>query len=129
MAPIFLTFYIFYCDIIQWFEEKLLETNIKFRDILKEKSEQSIEKLDRLDDRITALGQHFEKEKATILEQIKERGEELAMMLYKFKVSLLALFIYSCFVFRLSHDICGNMVLKIFHNERRRNLIVIGNYD
>lgn len=68
-----------------WFEEQLLETNIKFRDILQEKSEQSIEKLDRLDDRITALGQHFEEEKATILEQIKLRGEELARMLYDFK--------------------------------------------
>lgn len=73
-------------DISQWFEEQLLETNIKFRDILQVKSEQSIEKLDQLDERITSLGKYFEKEKASILEQIKQRGEELAMMLYKFKV-------------------------------------------
>jgi len=71
---------------VQWFEEQLLETNIKFRDILQEKSEQSIEKLEQLDERITNLGQYFEEEKASILDQIKVRGEELAMMLYKFKV-------------------------------------------
>lgn len=68
-----------------WFEEQLLETNIKFRDILQEKSDKSIAKLDQLDDRITKLGQYFEEEKKSILDQIKVRGEELALMLHKFK--------------------------------------------
>ena len=72
---------------LQWFEEQLLETNIKFRDLLQEKSEKSIEKLEKLDDRITNLGQYFEEEKVKILEEINARGEELAMMLYNFKVS------------------------------------------
>jgi hypothetical protein len=53
---------------------------------LNEKSEQSLDKLEQLDDRITNLGTYFEEEKKSILDQIKERGEELAMMLYKFKV-------------------------------------------
>lgn len=68
-----------------WFEEQLLETNIKFRDMLQEKSEQSLEKLDQLDERITNLAEYFEVEKASILKEIKSRGEELAMMLYNFK--------------------------------------------
>jgi hypothetical protein len=43
-------------------------------------------KLDQLDQRITELGEHFEQEKISILNQIQERGEELANMLNKFKV-------------------------------------------
>lgn len=68
-----------------WFEEQLLETNLKFRDALNEKSQKSLEKLDKLDDRITNLGKYFEEEKTRILAEIKARGEELALMLYKFK--------------------------------------------
>jgi hypothetical protein len=45
-----------------------------------------MERLEQLDDRITTLNIHFEREKEAILKQIKERGEELAMMLCKFKV-------------------------------------------
>jgi len=62
-----------------------LETNIKFRDALNEKSEQSMERLEQLDQRITDLSVYFEQEKEAILKQIKDRGEELALMLYKFK--------------------------------------------
>lgn len=45
-----------------------------------------MEKLEALDERITQLGEHFEREKALILQQIEDRGRELAEMLNKFKV-------------------------------------------
>mmetsp|Transcript_5556 Transcript_5556/g.5714 ORF Transcript_5556/g.5714 Transcript_5556/m.5714 type:complete len:260 (-) Transcript_5556:45-824(-) len=68
-----------------WFETQLLALNTKFRDLLEEKSTNSMEKLEALDERITQLGEHFEREKALILQQIEDRGRELAEMLNKFK--------------------------------------------
>jgi hypothetical protein len=60
--------------------------NSKFRDCLEDKSLKSMNKLEELDNRITKLAEHFEVEKAAILKQIEERGQELANMLNKFKV-------------------------------------------
>mmetsp|Transcript_22300 Transcript_22300/g.32460 ORF Transcript_22300/g.32460 Transcript_22300/m.32460 type:complete len:256 (-) Transcript_22300:274-1041(-) len=68
-----------------WFEGELLALNTKFRDVLQEKSEASMDKLEILDMRITKLGEHFDREKTAILNQIEERGRELADMLNKFK--------------------------------------------
>lgn len=48
-------------------------------------------KLEMLEDRITALGEHFEVEKNAILKQIEDRGRELAEMLRKFKVCIQSL--------------------------------------
>jgi hypothetical protein len=42
--------------------------------------------LEVLENRITALGEHFEAEKASILTYIEERGRELTKMLNEFKV-------------------------------------------
>jgi hypothetical protein len=44
-----------------------------------------MDKLALVEDRITQLEEHFEKEKAQILQQIEDRGRELAEMLQKFK--------------------------------------------
>ena len=77
--------FISYCMPMKWFETKLQSLNTKFRDILEEKSTASLEKLDILDNRITQLGEHFEREKASILQQIDDRGRELTAMLNKFK--------------------------------------------
>ena len=70
---------------MQWFEEELETLNSTFRETLTERTETTMDKLERLDDRITKLGEHFEIEKERILQQIQERGEELANMLNKFK--------------------------------------------
>ena len=72
--------------ISKWFETQLLALNTKFRDLLDEKSTNSMNKLEALDERITQLTEHFEREKASILQQIEDRGHELAEMLNKFKV-------------------------------------------
>jgi hypothetical protein len=44
-----------------------------------------MDKLALIDERITELGEHFEREKASILQQIEDRGRELAEMLQNFK--------------------------------------------
>jgi cell shape-determining protein MreC len=44
-----------------------------------------MDKLAVVEDRITQLEEHFEREKAQILQQIEDRGKELAEMLQKFK--------------------------------------------
>lgn len=59
--------------------------NRKFQDLLEEKNLNSLNKLAIIEERITQLQEHFEKEKAAILRQIEDRGEELALMLQKFK--------------------------------------------
>lgn len=60
--------------------------NRNFHDALEERDEKAHKKLEVLEDKITALGEHFEEEKVTILKQIEERGQELARMLNEFKV-------------------------------------------
>ena len=72
-------------SLLQWFESQLIALNNKFRDILEEKSVTSLDKLAAVEDRITHLEEHFEREKAQILKQIEDRGKELAEMLQKFK--------------------------------------------
>lgn len=62
--------------------------NRNFHDALEDRDEKAQKKLAVLEDRITALGDHFEEEKVTILRHIEERGEELARMLKEFKVRL-----------------------------------------
>jgi DNA-binding protein H-NS len=71
----------------QWFEEELDSVNKKFHSALETRDERARKRLEQLDERITELGQYFEAEKKAILKQIEERGEELARMLRKFKVS------------------------------------------
>jgi septation ring formation regulator EzrA len=44
-----------------------------------------LDKLNLIDERISQLAEHFEREKASILQQIEDRGRELAEMLQKFK--------------------------------------------
>jgi hypothetical protein len=81
---------------------------------LQQKSDQSIEKLEQLDERITNLGQYFEEEKASILDQIKVRGEELAMMLYKFKVlPMLTYITVTIFYHVLLHLHCVCLIFSI----------------
>jgi hypothetical protein len=79
--------------LLQWFETKLNSLNVKFRDILEEKTASTMEKLEVLDHRITDLGEHFEREKASILQQIDDRGRELTEMLNKFKVRYIYIYI------------------------------------
>ena len=69
----------------QWFEEQLATINTNFHDAIEERDERSRKKLEVLENRITALGEHFETEKATILTYIEERGRELTKMLNEFK--------------------------------------------
>jgi hypothetical protein len=68
-----------------WFEEQLSVVNKNFHDALEERDEKSQKKLEVLENRITALGEHFETEKTEILRQIEDRGRELAKMLNDFK--------------------------------------------
>ena len=72
---------------VQWFEDNLDKMNNNFHNALEERDEKAKKKLSILEDRITALGEHFEEEKVSILQQIEERGRELARMLNEFKVS------------------------------------------
>ena len=65
-----------------------------------------MEKLDVLDNRITDLGEHFEREKASILQQIDERGRELTDMLNKFKVTFEDCVGVVCGLYFHWNDIC-----------------------
>jgi hypothetical protein len=65
--------------------------NRRFHDALEDRDEKAKKKISVLEDRITALSEHFETEKASILKQIEERGEELARMLKNFKVQRIIL--------------------------------------
>lgn len=62
--------------------------NKKFHTALETRDERARKRLEQLEERISELGQYFDVEKRAILKQIEERGEELARMLRKFKVSL-----------------------------------------
>ena len=53
--------------------------------------------MERLNERISNMDMYFEDEKAKILKYIDDRGEELARLLYKFKVSACA----TCYMFYL----------------------------
>lgn len=60
--------------------------NAKFQDTIAKRKEETYERLERLNERITNMDMYFEDEKMKILKYIDDRGEELARLLYKFKV-------------------------------------------
>jgi hypothetical protein len=68
-----------------WFEGQLSELNRTFHATLEERTVKTTKRLDGLEESITVLGDRFEQEKALILRQIDERGQELARLLNEFK--------------------------------------------
>ena len=68
-----------------WFEVQLSELNKSFHETLDERTVKTTKRLDGLEESITALDARFEQEKALILRQIDERGQELARLLNEFK--------------------------------------------
>lgn len=68
-----------------WFESQLTTLDKKFHETLNERTEKTTAKLVDLEERITSLDERFEVEKADILRQIDERGQELAKLLEEFK--------------------------------------------
>jgi len=69
----------------QWFEVQLSELDRSFHATLEERTIKTTKRLDGLEESITALDVRFEEEKALILRQIDERGQELARLLNEFK--------------------------------------------
>jgi len=70
----------------QWFEDQLSNLNVKFHETLEKRKEETYLRLERLNERISNMDMYFEDQKAKILKYIDDRGEELAKLLYKFKV-------------------------------------------
>jgi len=68
-----------------WFEGQLSELNRSFHATLEERTVQTTQRLEVLEENITALDVRFEKEKAMILQEIDDRGRELARLLNEFK--------------------------------------------
>lgn len=66
--------------------------NTKFQDTIVKRKEETYVRLERLNERISNMDMYFEDEKQKILKYIDDRGEELARLLYKFKVQLLLIF-------------------------------------
>lgn len=72
---------------MQWFEDQLSNINQQFHDTLSKRKEETEQKLDALNKRITDLDKYFEEQKAAILKYIDDRGEELTKLLNQFKVT------------------------------------------
>ena len=70
----------------QWFEDRLTKLDKQFHDLLDKRKEETYQRLEKLNERITNMDMYFEDQKAKILKYIDDRGEELARLLYKFKV-------------------------------------------
>ena len=68
-----------------WFEGQLSELNRSFHATLEERTVKTTLRLEVLEENITALDVRFEKEKAMILQEIDDRGRELARLLNEFK--------------------------------------------
>lgn len=60
--------------------------NQQFHDTLNKRKEETEQKLEALNKRITDLDKYFEEQKAAILKYIDDRGEELTKLLNQFKV-------------------------------------------
>lgn len=72
---------------MQWFEDQLSNINQQFHDTLSKRKEETEQKLEVLNKRITDLDKYFEEQKAAILKYIDDRGEELTKLLNQFKVT------------------------------------------
>jgi ferritin-like metal-binding protein YciE len=74
---------------LQWFEDQLATLNTKFHATLEARKEETHHRLEKLNERISNMDMYFEDQKCKILKYIDDRGEELARLLYKFKVRVL----------------------------------------
>lgn len=72
---------------MQWFEDQLSNINQQFHETLSKRKEETEQKLEVLNKRITDLDKYFEEQKAAILKYIDDRGEELTKLLNQFKVT------------------------------------------
>eukprot|EP01040_Poterioochromonas_malhamensis_P022366 gene22366-27196_t len=70
---------------MQWFEDQLSNINQQFHETLSKRKEETEQKLEVLNKRITDLDKYFEEQKAAILKYIDDRGEELTKLLNQFK--------------------------------------------
>eukprot|EP01033_Poteriospumella_lacustris_P003156 gene3156-2322_t len=68
-----------------WFEDQLSNINQQFHETLSKRKEETEQKLEVLNKRITDLDKYFEEQKAAILKYIDDRGEELTKLLNQFK--------------------------------------------
>eukprot|EP01031_Cornospumella_fuschlensis_P041753 gene41753-50959_t len=68
-----------------WFEDQLEKLNKDFHTLLAKRKEDTDQKIEALNQRITNVQAYFEEQKAAVLKYVDDRGEELTKLLNQFK--------------------------------------------
>lgn len=75
-----------YINLRKWFDKELSRVSDSMKVLIEDRRQQTFDRIDEVNERITELFHRLETEKAVIIQKIDDKGEELKEILSEFKV-------------------------------------------